>query len=318
MKARRRKELLLSFYWVSVVLVLTIWIRGSYADTENSINIIDELDNNNFQIKNEEEKIGDENKKNGQKGDDTDNDEMKNNEEAHSDPKGVLSTNVQDIFPPRAFLLQQRDERLLGCNCSSQQCCYYDDKPFCCPKSKKCCGNTCCASFGICCRSKTTAGLANCCPQGTICSNSGECSSFLNGKSWYHVPFILGVLLVCLITCSLSCMCYSRMQQRRRQILAAQLALRLATMNPSLPIEDSVSTGVPRRVIDNLPIQQYKPGCMPAENALCSICLNDYEEDDELRTLPCKHLFHSKCIDRWLANHTTCPLCIQPVVASES
>jgi len=232
---------------------------------------------------------------------------------------GVLSTNVQDLVPRLSTMLLREERTSLGCNCSNEQCCYFDDKPFCCQKSKKCCGSTCCASFGICCRSKTTTGLSICCPQGTICSSSGECSSFFSGKSWYHVPFILGVLFVCLLTCSVSCVCYSRMQQRRRQILAAQLALRLATMPPhfndNAPI---VSAGVPRRVIDNLPIQQYKQGCMPAENASCSICLNDYEDDDELRTLPCKHLFHSKCIDRWLANHSTCPLCIQPVVASES
>jgi E3 ubiquitin-protein ligase ATL7/58/59 len=32
--------------------------------------------------------------------------------------------------------------------------------------------------------------------------------------------------------------------------------------------------------------------------------------DDMLRRLPtCKHEFHLHCIDEWLANHTTCPMC---------
>ena len=30
---------------------------------------------------------------------------------------------------------------------------------------------------------------------------------------------------------------------------------------------------------------------------------------DVLRLLLCKHLYHVKCIDMWLASHTTCPLC---------
>lgn len=28
-----------------------------------------------------------------------------------------------------------------------------------------------------------------------------------------------------------------------------------------------------------------------------------------LRQLPCSHDFHLKCIDLWLSNHTTCPIC---------
>jgi hypothetical protein len=41
----------------------------------------------------------------------------------------------------------------------------------------------------------------------------------------------------------------------------------------------------------------------------CSICLSDYVPSDEVRTLPCDHLFHKGCIDVWLAHHKTCPLC---------
>ena len=41
----------------------------------------------------------------------------------------------------------------------------------------------------------------------------------------------------------------------------------------------------------------------------CRICLLEYEEDDELCTLPCSHLFHKDCIKEWLSsNSTACPL----------
>ena len=41
----------------------------------------------------------------------------------------------------------------------------------------------------------------------------------------------------------------------------------------------------------------------------CSICLCEYEEGQMIRMLPCRHGFHQKCVDQWLASHTTCCVC---------
>uniref|UniRef100_A0A6N2LQD4 J domain-containing protein n=1 Tax=Salix viminalis TaxID=40686 RepID=A0A6N2LQD4_SALVM len=42
----------------------------------------------------------------------------------------------------------------------------------------------------------------------------------------------------------------------------------------------------------------------------CSICLGDYEDNEMLRFLPdCGHVFHLKCVDCWLKQHSTCPPC---------
>ncbi|KMS98246.1 hypothetical protein BVRB_4g094470 [Beta vulgaris subsp. vulgaris] len=42
----------------------------------------------------------------------------------------------------------------------------------------------------------------------------------------------------------------------------------------------------------------------------CAVCLSLFEEDETLRMLPkCKHVFHVDCVNRWLAGHTTCPIC---------
>ena len=41
----------------------------------------------------------------------------------------------------------------------------------------------------------------------------------------------------------------------------------------------------------------------------CSICAEDYFEGDELRKLPCGHIFHKACVDPWLQDRArTCPL----------
>ena len=41
----------------------------------------------------------------------------------------------------------------------------------------------------------------------------------------------------------------------------------------------------------------------------CAICLEGYREGQVLRVLPCDHEFHRVCVDPWLENHGTCPLC---------
>ncbi|XP_010512452.1 PREDICTED: E3 ubiquitin-protein ligase At4g11680-like [Camelina sativa] len=46
-----------------------------------------------------------------------------------------------------------------------------------------------------------------------------------------------------------------------------------------------------------------------SEDAECNICLCGYEDGVELRELPCRHHFHSLCVDKWLRINATCPLC---------
>lgn len=41
----------------------------------------------------------------------------------------------------------------------------------------------------------------------------------------------------------------------------------------------------------------------------CSVCLHSYETGEEVRTIPCLHQFHKDCIDPWLREHATCPVC---------
>uniref|UniRef100_A0A7S1B8S2 RING-type domain-containing protein n=1 Tax=Corethron hystrix TaxID=216773 RepID=A0A7S1B8S2_9STRA len=47
----------------------------------------------------------------------------------------------------------------------------------------------------------------------------------------------------------------------------------------------------------------------------CPICLVEYEEGDEMRSLPCGHEFHPACVDSWLESHTSCPQCRRSVLA---
>jgi E3 ubiquitin-protein ligase BIG BROTHER-like protein len=56
-----------------------------------------------------------------------------------------------------------------------------------------------------------------------------------------------------------------------------------------------------------LPTQPFTAGCASKERECC-ICKCEYEEGEEVTTLPCFHTFHKACIMRWLENHNTCPV----------
>lgn len=42
----------------------------------------------------------------------------------------------------------------------------------------------------------------------------------------------------------------------------------------------------------------------------CLVCLDDYEPEQELRVMKCRHAFHKECVDKWLTvGRNNCPAC---------
>jgi hypothetical protein len=42
---------------------------------------------------------------------------------------------------------------------------------------------------------------------------------------------------------------------------------------------------------------------------ICHICKDCYSQGSEVSTTPCCHIFHLRCLERWLLSKGTCPLC---------
>ncbi|KAI3843383.1 hypothetical protein MKX03_030484 [Papaver bracteatum] len=45
------------------------------------------------------------------------------------------------------------------------------------------------------------------------------------------------------------------------------------------------------------------------EKIECAICLTEFKGKDKLTLLPCKHVYHPRCVGTWFISKTTCPLC---------
>ncbi|KAL3321972.1 hypothetical protein AABB24_039544 [Solanum stoloniferum] len=62
---------------------------------------------------------------------------------------------------------------------------------------------------------------------------------------------------------------------------------------------------------------KYKTGDGLIDGTECSVCLNEFQDDDSLKLLPkCNHAFHINCIDMWLRSHVNCPLCRAPIISN--
>ena len=45
------------------------------------------------------------------------------------------------------------------------------------------------------------------------------------------------------------------------------------------------------------------------EGDKCTICLCEFDDAEDVRRLPCMHLFHVSCVDQWLTLNKRCPIC---------
>uniref|UniRef100_A0A8B9FHD2 E3 ubiquitin-protein ligase RNF43 n=1 Tax=Amazona collaria TaxID=241587 RepID=A0A8B9FHD2_9PSIT len=93
------------------------------------------------------------------------------------------------------------------------------------------------------------------------------------------------------------------------------------------PMQDSLQQQT-MQAIGQLATRNFQASCRPAARwdsastcssaPVCAICLEEFSEGQELRIISCSHEFHRECVDPWLQQHHTCPLCMFNILARDS
>eukprot|EP00190_Bangiopsis_sp_CCMP1999_P007283 CAMPEP_0198722502 /NCGR_PEP_ID=MMETSP1475-20131203/214_1 /TAXON_ID= ORGANISM="Unidentified sp., Strain CCMP1999" /NCGR_SAMPLE_ID=MMETSP1475 /ASSEMBLY_ACC=CAM_ASM_001111 /LENGTH=289 /DNA_ID=CAMNT_0044483413 /DNA_START=135 /DNA_END=1004 /DNA_ORIENTATION=- len=69
---------------------------------------------------------------------------------------------------------------------------------------------------------------------------------------------------------------------------------------------EHADANVPNTSSDAHDVSETKTGC--------TICLEEFCEEENVRILPCFHQFHVSCVDRWLLQQAKCPVCKFPIL----
>eukprot|EP00294_Goniomonas_avonlea_P001082 CAMPEP_0114541866 /NCGR_PEP_ID=MMETSP0114-20121206/1533_1 /TAXON_ID=31324 /ORGANISM="Goniomonas sp, Strain m" /LENGTH=528 /DNA_ID=CAMNT_0001726131 /DNA_START=98 /DNA_END=1684 /DNA_ORIENTATION=- len=91
---------------------------------------------------------------------------------------------------------------------------------------------------------------------------------------------------------------------------AGELAASQGAGNPATATATATGgRGATQAYLNSLPVFAFTQAMGPKDNNMCAICLDTYEEGQQLRTLPCFHMFHCECFDVWARRDRSCPIC---------
>ncbi|KAI9088372.1 hypothetical protein K1719_029821 [Acacia pycnantha] len=62
-------------------------------------------------------------------------------------------------------------------------------------------------------------------------------------------------------------------------------------------------------VVQNLPSVVVTKQDIEDNGALCAVCKDEFNVEEQAKQLPCSHFYHGECIVPWLGIRNTCPVC---------
>jgi hypothetical protein len=105
--------------------------------------------------------------------------------------------------------------------------------------------------------------------------------------------------------------CVAAIRPALTDSLYRELAALLGQVKPPVASQEEIeNSGL--QIIRSSDIAQLSEEGKVASNCIdrCLICLDDYDPEDDLRVMTCKHFFHKTCVDKWLQiGRNNCPAC---------
>lgn len=85
------------------------------------------------------------------------------------------------------------------------------------------------------------------------------------------------------------------------------------------PVDDEILIGISFFTIDDDDFENDQDSLPPIELKLkkceeetkCSICFKNIKKDSNVPNIECSHIFHKKCLKKWIKINNNCPLCRQ-------
>lgn len=122
--------------------------------------------------------------------------------------------------------------------------------------------------------------------------------------------------------------CEGMLHPSLRNLLPPELLEQLSHLPPGLQMlllnTEALAGGYEERLIEVQEMLSRRRGLAPetlerverlrwepsaGSQTQCMVCLSDFEGGEEVRRLPCGHVFHAPCIEEWLKRCADCPIC---------
>ena len=66
------------------------------------------------------------------------------------------------------------------------------------------------------------------------------------------------------------------------------------------------------------PLPPHPPHPPPPESTECCICIEDITHTIPFTCTPCKHYFHTSCLNRWKSQSNNCPCCRKSISTGQN
>ncbi|XP_077091838.1 RING finger protein 148 [Siphateles boraxobius] len=99
----------------------------------------------------------------------------------------------------------------------------------------------------------------------------------------------------------------------------AFLFIKRMHINRQLRMEQREMKKVTEKAIAKLQVRTLRTGDpeVVSEDTSCVVCTDSFTHNEQVTVLPCRHLYHKKCIEPWLLEHPTCPMCKYNILKSK-